>query len=118
MRTHCKYGHEFSGTNLYVHPKSGKRHCKTCRGARQRRGEYGISLEQYNEMFTSQNGCCAVCGVHQSVLKQSLSVDHCHETDVIRALLCGDCNRGLGLFKDNPDLLEAAAAYLKQHQPK
>lgn len=42
-------------------------------------------------------------------------LDHCHTTDISREAICRSCNAGLGMFKDNPDALERAAAYLRQH---
>lgn len=42
-------------------------------------------------------------------------VDHCHETGQVRGLLCNLCNQALGLFKDSPELLARATAYL--HNP-
>lgn len=41
--------------------------------------------------------------------------DHCHRTGVVRAWLCVPCNAGLGMFRDNPDALRRAAAYLEAH---
>jgi hypothetical protein len=86
---------------------------------------YNISLDQYNDMFNKQNGCCAICKKHISELdmkrKKNLCVDHCHETDKIRGLLCDKCNRGIGLLKDSIEVLESAIYYLKesyQHAPK
>jgi len=73
---------------------------------------YGISLEQYNEMFDKQKGRCAICGTHQNELKQMLSVDHCHETNRIRGLLCNGCNRGIGYLKDDIRIVENALKYL------
>ena len=62
---------------------------------------YGITLDDYNKMFAEQNGCCAMCGKHQSEFKQALSVDHNHQTDEIRGLLCFSCNSKLGWYEKN-----------------
>ncbi len=77
---------------------------------------FGITLDGYAERLKSQDECCAICGKHQSELKQNLSVDHDHSTGNVRGLLCGTCNTGLGHFKDSPKLLENALTYLyEQH---
>ena len=76
---------------------------------------YGVTPEQYNAMFAAQDGRCAICRSDQWVGKNNTPhVDHCHETGRVRGLLCGPCNNGLGNFRDQPDLLETAAAYLRQ----
>jgi len=77
--------------------------------------EYGITLEQYNEMFTNQNGCCKTCNRHQSEFKQRLVVDHCHKTDKIRGLLCHPCNHALGNVRDNIEILNNLIEYLKEN---
>lgn len=71
---------------------------------------YGITLEDYDEMFAAQGGMCAIC--NQPSIK-NLSVDHEHATGAIRGLLCGPCNFGLGHFRDNTDFLAAAIEYLR-----
>jgi hypothetical protein len=81
---------------------------------------YGMTLEDYDAMLKRQGGGCAVC--HATPGGRVLHVDHDHSCcpmdadktcgQCIRGLLCDDCNRGLGSFQDNPDLLMAAAAYL------
>ena len=76
---------------------------------------FGITIEEYNQMFNAQNGCCAICRKHQSEFKRNLAVDHCHLTGQIRGLLCGECNTGLGKFKDNLELLDKAKEYLKNN---
>lgn len=76
------------------------------------RTNYGITLEDYNELFTLQNGCCAICKRHQSEFVKKLHVDHCHKTNVIRGLLCHNCNLALGRFRDDPEVLQAALEYL------
>ena len=85
---------------------------KTCVRAADLRRDFGITLEDYNEMFDRQNGCCAICGKHQSVQRYRLSVDHNHETGMVRGLLCVKCNAGLGNFNENPGLFDAAKSYL------
>lgn len=75
---------------------------------------YGISLDDYNSMREKQNYCCAICSTHESkAVRGLLYVDHCHETSVVRGLLCSVCNKALGLFKDNPEFLLRAVSYLK-----
>lgn len=77
---------------------------------------YGITIDRYNEMLAAQNGCCAICAKPESTEIKgkvtSLAVDHDHETGAIRALLCSNCNRGLGLFNDDPALLAKAVDYV------
>ena len=79
---------------------------------------YGITLEQWQEMFDNQDGRCAVCGkeesaVHHSGKRRNLAVDHCHDTGIVRGLLCTECNRGIGSFRDNIEFLENAIRYLR-----
>ena len=74
---------------------------------------YGISLEQYNEMFVKQEGKCAICKQHQMNFKVSLAVDHCHTTGKVRGLLCASCNRALGYFRDSTENLKIALSYLE-----
>jgi len=75
--------------------------------------KYGITTEDYKRMFEEQNRCCKICMRHQDELTKKLDVDHCHRNpDNIRGLLCGSCNRGLGLFKDDASLLERAKEYV------
>lgn len=78
---------------------------------------YGITLEEYERMEKEQGGLCAVCRKPEAVTragsKLSLAVDHCHNTGKVRGLLCTSCNNGLGRFKDDPELLRAAIAYLE-----
>ena len=77
---------------------------------------YGISLEEYNLMFNKQKGCCAICKTHQSMLTKALHVDHDHDTEKVRGLLCSKCNTGLGLFNDTQETLYAALKYLEDNK--
>lgn len=76
---------------------------------------YGISLDDYNAMFVSQNGCCDICERPASDFPKKLVVDHCHETGKVRKLLCGLCNQMLGSAKENIKTLQKAIKYLENH---
>ncbi len=70
------------------------------------------ALEKYEQLHRRQKGACAICMEAKEV--RQLSVDHSHKTGKVRGLLCGRCNRGLGMFEDNPDLLVIASDYLEK----
>jgi hypothetical protein len=61
-------------------------------------------------MLAEQGGLCAICKSAPAV-----HVDHDHATGAVRALLCFNCNGGLGQFKDDPETLHAAAFYVAFH---
>jgi hypothetical protein len=75
---------------------------------------YGMTLEQWNDLFNKQNGRCAICEKHQTEVIQNLCVDHDHSNGKIRGLLCHSCNRGLGLLQDSPVLTHRATIYLNR----
>lgn len=82
---------------------------------------YYLPIAEYRRLMTEQKGVCALCGlpeIHRNpkgAIKK-LSVDHCHQTGKVRALLCSSCNMGLGHFKDNPELLRKAAQYVEDNR--
>lgn len=81
--------------------------------------KHGITVEQYYEIVKSQNNRCAICynketrldGVSKKVGR--LVIDHCHETNKVRGLLCHLCNTAIGKFKDDPIRMYRAIRYLK-----
>jgi hypothetical protein len=81
---------------------------------------YGLTGEQYGAMLAEQKGVCAICGKPETTVVgagvKPLSVDHCHDTNRIRGLLCHHCNHGLGHFMDSPAALRAAADYIERHR--
>lgn len=74
--------------------------------------QYGITISIRNAMIAVQEGKCAIC-----FLKKKLAIDHCHTTGRVRALLCQACNRALGMFKDDPNILQRAVTYVTVHSP-
>lgn len=73
--------------------------------------KYNISVVDYNDLLNSQGHACKLCG-GKNAKSRSLAVDHCHKTGKVRGLLCTWCNVGIGMFKDNPDLMRSAIEYL------
>lgn len=89
--------------------------------ARNLKKNYGISMGDFEKMFVSQQGLCAVCrkpekGKTPNGHIRRLSMDHWHDGDKsLRELLCGNCNTALGLVKENPETLRSLLAYLEKH---
>lgn len=78
---------------------------------------YDMTLDEWNKLFESQEGCCAICGRHQGELKTKLHVDHNHITGEIRGLVCAACNIALGDFRIDElgtDILYKAIEYLEK----
>lgn len=71
---------------------------------------YGLTPDDFDRLVEEQGGGCAICGSSVS----RLQVDHCHESGVVRGLLCGGCNSGLGHMRDDPVRLRAAAEYVER----
>ena len=100
--------------------------CKICRipisreaSRQQNFKKYGITEQIYIEMMAEQNNVCSICGEPETSLSnignsKAMAIDHCHDTGRVRGLLCSNCNKALGLFKDNIDVMASAISYLKQ----
>lgn len=80
------------------------------------RRNYGVTYEWYQETLAKQNNVCAICKHPETAIIRNkviaMPVDHDHKTGKARGLLCTKCNRGLGLFRDDKDILKAAFDYL------
>lgn len=75
----------------------------------------GITKKQYLDILKLQENKCAICNISFLDLNKNLSVDHCHNSNLIRGLLCTKCNIGLGYFNDDENLLVSAINYLKNN---
>lgn len=100
-------------------------YCKRCDRSLRLQRSYGITVDQYDAMLAAQDGGCAICG---DVPKngQSLPVDHDHACcpgrkkscgQCVRGLLCEDCNRVLGMFRDDRERFQSAITYLTRRRP-
>ena len=83
--------------------------------------KYGLEREQIDLMYKEQGGKCKICGTPKwspSTLDtkaiDKLFIDHCHETDAVRGLICQHCNTMLGSAKDNTSTLQNAILYLEE----
>jgi predicted nucleic acid-binding Zn ribbon protein len=78
--------------------------------------KYGISLDRFVEMQELQNNSCGICGTNRPGGAGQWCVDHDHVTGQVRGLLCSNCNLGIGLLGDDPDVIARAAAYVRSHR--
>lgn len=76
---------------------------------------YGLTPDTFAAMLAAQGDRCGVCRESFTGTRPP-DIDHHHATGRVRGLLCGSCNRGIGLFQEDPERLRAAAAYLERHQ--
>ena len=93
------------------HFNKDQKYCKICFRDYRWQNNYGLSPEQYLELYKQQEGKCLICGEKLPEDKY-LCVDHNKETGEVRGLLCSNCNTGLGLFGEDIKRLERAKEYL------
>lgn len=74
-----------------------------------------MSFEAFVEMKERQKNLCAICG-NKCTSGRNLAIDHCHKRNIVRGLLCGSCNLGIGKFKDDVSLLKQAIEYIKRYE--
>jgi hypothetical protein len=86
--------------------------CKDCMRIYQRYHLYGLTSDQFDTLYSSQQGCCAICA---NVISSGLflQVDHSHTTGTVRGLLCNYCNMLLANAKDSIEVLQSAVSYLQ-----
>ena len=94
--------------------------CRPCSANVNRAKRYGISVEDVESLLEESGHCCMICGVHADSISHSRSkhsklyIDHNHETNTVRGVLCGNCNAGIGMLQDSPDILNKAILYLQE----
>jgi len=130
----CKQCHREKNQMRYADPEKRKRIQES--GARWRernpdndanktlKRKYGITLEEYDRLFTAQGGVCALCKKPESVRRRKrdegrerLAVDHCHDTGRVRGLLCFKCNTAIGALGDTEESAQRVVEYLAKQTP-
>jgi len=127
----CTACQQFKSLDFFNKNKDGKfgKHsiCKKCNSERNRyryaNGDsyavrlkklYGLSVDEYKQMYSEANGKCQVCNISEDKLNKRLSVDHCHTTGKVRGLLCSKCNTALGQLDDDLNKISALYSYLQE----
>jgi hypothetical protein len=123
IQTYCKPCHLEYGRERYANPEAFERRKMNRDLYKERRKQssrkwylkstHNITEDQYAKLFNEGSEQCWIC---KQFTEYSLNVDHNHQTGQIRGLLCGKCNRALGLFQDNKNIIRAAAKYLESFE--
>ncbi len=109
----CGRDKDVESFNLNQRYRDGyQSYCKACHREYDLLRKYGIDAATFDAMLIAQSGRCVICE-DQLVDPR---VDHCHATNIVRALLCNTCNTALGVIESNPVRHRAMIAYLTQHQ--
>lgn len=78
------------------------------------KAKYGVPREVLDKMYVVQEGKCAICGEFKTEYNKrgGLYIDHCHQTNIVRGLLCNSCNVVIGMAKEDTSILLKAIEYL------
>jgi len=83
---------------------------------RRRLCQYGLTPEKHLKLMDDSKGQCMICLTQHD--PKRLVIDHCHDSGIVRGLLCSHCNTMLGFARDNTKTLESAIDYLNQNNPR
>lgn len=88
--------------------------------AKRRLERYGLTEDAFAALFDAQGGRCPICSTAMDPARKQrrggVHVDHHHKTGQVRALLCPECNKGIGSFAEDPARMRAAAEYIERHR--
>jgi hypothetical protein len=94
-------------------PENTEKHLARMR-ERSKERRYGITQKEFDQMLIRQNNKCKICSDNFKSFKDT-HIDHCHNTNKVRGLLCNNCNMALGQFMDNTDIMDNAIKYLQKY---
>lgn len=104
----CKYAY----TRKWIKDNTEKNNAYNTKSKLKNR--YNITVDDYELMKSNQDGLCAICSKPPG--RRKLAVDHCHQTNIVRGLLCDRCNLTLGMIKDDLNIIEGVKRYLLAHK--
>lgn len=114
MKKTCRKCGKTSSIDKFCKQKNTKDglsyYCFTCKQDWKLKSKYGISKEESDILYRNQKGHCLIC--NNFFYRNKLVVDHNHKTGKVRGLLCSPCNRGIGLLRDDANVLINAIKYL------
>ncbi len=117
VRSECKECLRDANNRRYANPDGTQsKELRTKTRDAQFKCRYGITRADYSRMLIDQNGCCAICGTTKSSKSgdRCFYVDHDHDRNVVRGLLCHACNGALGHFGDNLAGIQRVVDYLRR----
>ena len=103
---------EFLREDLTIHGRKDYFLCSKCKSDVNRLDRFGLSPSDYDFLLKLQGYNCAICHKPLKLKQYKFAVDHCHDSDDVRGILCVRCNTALGSFDDDPDMILRAAEYL------
>lgn len=112
----CRNGHVRTSDNTVIRPdRHGTQsvRCMDCERENKKKMRYGLSADQWLELFLSQGKCCAVCKTAAPGAK-GWHVDHDHKTELVRGIVCASCNKALGFARDSVEILQQLIIYLQR----
>jgi len=114
----CNTQKETTEYNKQTKTKDGLQHyCRRCCKYYKAKLRYNLEKEDYDILLKTP--ACIICNVimtNEASKSNMRVIDHCHDTSKIRGIICNHCNTGLGLFKDNIEVLSNAIDYLKHYK--
>jgi hypothetical protein len=84
--------------------------CRECTSIRNRAAKFSLTVKEVMDLLSRP---CEACG--DVVSGKNQHIDHCHDSDKVRGVLCGNCNVSLGIMGEDPARLRALAEYIERH---
>lgn len=99
--------------DFYSNGKELRGECKDCYKFTNRLNNYGLDRGNFDHLLLSQNNKCAICSEDLESISKCF-IDHNHENEIVRGILCPSCNTAIGLLKDSPEIINKAYSYVKR----